>query len=357
VKFIINLLIAVILINSVLALGIGPVQTYRVHEPGKTEDITLTVFNNEKKDVMIDVSVRGELRNNIELRDQYAIDAKTGQIQITYRLKHPDELAPGAHFADIVVQEIVERQEATVVAVQSHVSKLRLQAPVEGLYAEAKLYSDDRKLYVDIFNFGTINFNAYANMEIYADQLVKSLNTKEQGVSTLSQETMSVVHGLTDGPYKAIADVHYAGKTITLEHDFKVGKPYIEIMNISVDEFKAGDVAKILLLLNNQWPEPVEAVADIFIYKDAKLVDTTTTETVLVDGEYELEAFWNTRGYASGAYDARVALAYEKEVSTADFRLTITEKRSQSIFYIVIMILFILFIEFYLWLRYFRKSS
>jgi len=354
-KLILYLVLMIILLNSVIALGVGPVQVYRVLEPGKTEEISIRVFNNEKKDLILDVSVRGELRNYIELKTDYIVDEDTGHIDITYRLRHPDGLSPGAHNAEIVVREVIEKSEATVVATQAHVSSLRLQSPVQGLYAEARLDVTETNFDISIYNYGTDDFTAYADIKAYADGLAGEATTKSKGVASMSQEQLRATIPLDPGSYNAVATVYYEDKEIVLEKDFNVGKKIIEILNISVDRFRPGDIARIKMKLENRWPESIEAVADIFITKDGTVVDTVTTETFTIDDDYVLFAYWNTKDYDYGTYNAEAKIVYGNEVSTEKFRIIISESDDNSILVLVGMIVLILSIQFYLWWKYFRK--
>jgi len=342
-KIIVWLTVMLLIINYSLALGLGPVQIFKIYEPGKTDKIELTVFNNENKEGLIDVSVRGELKDFIEFNKTLFLKKNQEQTKVIFYLTHPQALSGGAHYAQLVITESTGK-DSTVSAVQSYVSKLRLQVPMDEKYAEAKLIiipGSTTNFNIDVFNYGKEDIDASAKIEIYKkEKPLQELFTNNVTIASLKQDTLKTSARLDNGLYSARAVVDY-GKTIELEENFIVGKPSIEIKSIAVDPFAPHEVAKINIKLMTDWEVPIENVkGEITIVKDNTYIETITTETFTIFKEHELTAFWENKG--PGNFSAKLNILYNGEVVSKDFELVTSKKTKNSIFIILILIVLLL---------------
>jgi len=342
-KIIAWLTVMLLIINYSLALGLGPVQIYKIYEPGKTDKIELTVFNNENKEGLIDVSVRGELKEFIEFNKTFFLKQNQKQTEIIFYLTHPRALSGGAHYAEFVITESTGK-ESTVSAVQSHVSKLRLQVPMDEKYAEAKLIiipGSTTNFNIDVFNYGQEDIDASVKIEVYKNEkLLQELFTDKVTIASLKQDTLRTSAILDKGLYFARAIVDY-GKTIELEENFVVGKPGIEITSIVVDPFMPYEVAKININLMTDWEVPIENVkGEIIVVKDNTYIETIATETFTIFKEHELTAFWENQG--PGNFSAKLNILYNGVVVSKDFELAASKKTKNSIFVILILIILLL---------------
>jgi len=361
---IVYLLLLVMMMSSVLGLGVGPVKVYKVFGPGDSAEATLKIFNNEKINVTVRAFARGGLVEHITFEkteffmpdDQYSTD-------LSYTIDFPENLAPGAHYTDIVIRE---RSDAVgmVVAEQSHISKLRVQVPYQFSYAEGVLdinVNNNNVLFnVNVYNFGIEKIVTYAEIKIYSgNDFVKELVTGKKNIASMNEDTLSSRTDLPDGVYKAVVTVHYGPKSFGLDEVFQVGLKFINIQKITVDSFKPGDVAKISMDLINTWPDVIDDVqGEIQIVKDNKLIDTAYSETFEIDRKKELVMYWNTNGREYGTYQAKAILKYGDDVTTKDFTIKIEERfiDDRPSVLLVGIILILLAILIYLIYRLYRKT-
>lgn len=360
-KSILYIVILLIAALPVFALGVGPVQVYKVFVPGQQQQIKLIIFNSNDRGLAVNISARGELAPYINFeKTEYELDK--GSLPVYYTLVMPSELSPGPHYADIVVTESPRKTGATVEALASTVSRLRVQAPYGEKYAEAKLDIDASEnkasftIYVYNFYSGQLNVSSHVSVIDGDSREIKSLDMQSRTIEPMSEATMTAEAVLAPNQYHAVADIIYDGKHINLEKDFVVGKKLIEITGITVDPFSPGEIAKIRLQLKNRWPLRIEdAMGEVIIIKDNTLISTLSTETFDIDKTREIAAYWNTKDIAPGIYNAKANIIYDGKISSSDFNITIAapfpeEKRYPVITSIVIVVLIaFVIILVYLW--------
>src|SRR3989344_4363852 len=59
------------------------------------------------------------------------------------------------------------------------------------------------------------------------------------------------------GEYRATATLIYDEGTINLEEQFSVGSKELELKEINVNGFTLGEIAKLEMLVENKWSEPI----------------------------------------------------------------------------------------------------
>jgi len=314
-------LIFLILATNVVALGLGPVQHYIIHEPGHEEEIELTVFNNEAKDLELVVRASGPLKDHLTYPDEMAFTPKEKQKKLYFTLTHPDVLSPGAHYTDLIVSERATG-DSMIVAAQSHVSKLRLQVPNTEPYAAAKLIADMKRAEVSIYNFYIGPIETYVIFEIYKNsELVEKIRTEDLDIESMTESIHSIELNLEEGIYEVRAFVHYEGRIIELSEELTVGRKYVGISSILVDTFEPGEIARIDISLKNHWVLELPARVEVVIAKDI-----LKTESVTIFDTAELSVFWETAGMEPGVYPALATVVYEGEASIAEFSVTVPEE-------------------------------
>ncbi len=360
-KILLYAVVLAVLAYTTAALGIGPVLVYKVFQPGQEQHVTLTVFNDGSKDLSIDVSARGELAPYIKLENSsYRFSSETYPLH--YTLTMPDDLAPGAHYADIVVTESPTTSQATVQALVSGVSKLRVQVPYNEKYAEAKLDIDASEskaaFSVYVYNYCSQRLNVSSHIRIYNQDgsNVKNIDLPAKSIDPMSEESMSAEAMLQPGVYNATLQVSYGGKSIVVNKGFIVGEKLVEITGVSVDGFEPGEIASIRLHLKSHWPSMIKgAKGEVTIIKDNRLIDTIRTETFDIQGEKELSAYWNTQDQEPGTYSAEASIMYDGKVSTKDFNITIPGPAAQAkrpaliIPVVIIVLVVVIAVLYYVW--------
>ena len=322
-RLIILFICALLLTVSVNAIGVGPVETYKVFEPGREYRVRLVIFNEGEP---FDIYSRGELGEYIEFEDFHANDSTT----TIYYSFQAESLGPGAHYAEIIVKEASE-DNATVVAEASSVSKLRVQVPYDYKYAQAKMdiKTIGRKavFLISVYNFYRDPVQFYADVNI-DDEF--DLSSEKIVLDSMAEDTLRVEQPLAIGPHHAKATVHYDEKDIVLEKDFLIGKPEITVSNITAPPVKRGDIAEMIIRLESDWPETLEAYGMVTILKNSTIVEKIRTETVNIEDEAELAAYWETGDNPQGAYLANLDIIYDEHTTSEQFQIRIIEKEEKA---------------------------
>jgi hypothetical protein len=326
----ITILSLILFSNLTLGLGIAPVQHYEIFESGNSKAMSFIVFNNENKDMAISVSAKGDLEEYIKFnQNEYVLKKSDDSLTVNYMLNYPIELPPGAHYVDLIVSENPSGDSSTVVALQSQILKLRIQVPHDGDYAQAKMLiisaGNNVKFDINMYNFGVNDITADAIIDIYDDNhKVKSLRIDPKIIYSMKEDTLTGNSNLDAGNYIAKVLVYYERETIKLEENFFVGDRSIKILGMTVNNFQKDEIAKINLLLQNNWVDPIDNVkGEIVIYKDNKKIETIPTETFTIDKTKDLFTFWNTKGMAKGKYNAKATFYYDSTSTSKDLEIIV----------------------------------
>jgi len=339
-----------LLIPIAAGLGVGPVQVYKVFDPGAQVKVLMYVFNNEAKDLEFTVSAEGEFSDFISFEQtDYAMSPDDESTEITYTINFPEEMKPGQHAVDIKVTE--KPGEGAVVASQSHVSYLRIQAPYADPYAEAKFVVRGGDSWADfdvyIYNFGEDPL--VASSEVHSEGNVLDLGSKE--VQPMGEAMLTQGDYFVNGTHNATAYVRYAGKEIVLEKEFDVGEPYIEILSIDVEQFNQGDVAPINIRMKNRHNRPLEAYAVVSVAGQ-----DVQTETFTLQKEGQITAYWDSAGQKPGSYPATLTLYYGGETSK-EFEIVVAATKKNRIFAYVLIVLLAAWMVFWIYRTIKNKRS
>lgn len=320
------LLISALSIMNALAIGIGPAQVYRTYHADSVENISFTIINDEEKSLNFSITVRGE---SLLSCPKTAFTTVADTYTIVCTLTHPGELSPGPHYAEVVVSEIKPSEEGMITAIPASISNIRLEVPRPGTYAEGEMEIQSTGNHV-IFSIYLYNFGTEAINRASADIHVAgtSLATDAKNIPSMSEASISAETTLTNGSYQATALVHYDGKNLTLEKEFEVGTRHLTIEAITIDPFTPGDIARIRIRLRNEWPEPVQAWAEVFV---AEIAKTAPTETFTVEETKDVSAYVDTSGLAYGDYRAQANVFYDGRISSKDFTITLAKPKKPVI--------------------------
>ena len=340
-----------LIMSKSLALGVGPVQAYRIFEPGRTEQISFTIFGSGT----VNVSARGELARFIEFpRRTYDVE---GTRATFYTVTMPEELPPGLHRAEIVVTEVPERTGATVQAAVSAVHKLTMLVPYSEPYAEARMvvegYEDRALIKVYVYNFHDSEIRVAGTVFVNS----MKIDLLEQPCGPMEEIMLSETVELAPGKYEAQAEIAYEGRSIALSAPFIVGRKHISIRSITVDPFIPGDFARIRAVLDNEWPAAINAHAELTIMTDNQLIDTVKSETFSIEKEKELALYWNTEGMALGEYAGELQVLYDGLVTSGDFGIAISEPEKRRSPLLVWAMLAFLAVILFVWRRKLFKRS
>jgi len=323
------LIVSLMLIINVNAIGISPGSTTIDFEPNKEYNISFSVLNNEKKDMKVLFNVDGELAQYVALRN-ILVDFKATEVskQFSYIVKLPSNLdKPGTHIAKIIVLELpskVEVEGAYIGARVGVISRLEVKVPYPGKYAEAEVRVSEVRpgqpavFVIKVYNYGTEDIDkAEATIDILgptnervATIVSDAKSIKSKDIRELKAEWVAKNPGL----YHAKMTLRYDGKIAKSEQNFYIGEIFIELLDISVKNFRLGGVAKFELTVENKWNDMLKNVfAEIEMRNQKGDVVGKFKSTSADIGALAKEviiAYWDTENIESGQYDATIALNY-----------------------------------------------
>jgi len=347
-KFLI-LLLGVFMISSVCALGVTPARTTVDFAPSLNTQVSFEVLNSEGKDMNLVLAVQGELAEYINLPTTSAfISANEGSKTFTYNVNLPERLDPGNHMGEIVVLELPgggETSEAYVRATLAVITQLQVYVQYPGKYANSKMTiinadgNGDVTFIFPVVSAGEFDLTSVkANVDIYnkLNEKVASFNTQE--ISVPSGEKKEIVHkwgaDVPIGEYRAVASLIYDEGTLNFEGTFSVGSQELELQDIIVEDFSLGDIAKLEMLVENKWSEPISGV-----YIETKIMNGRgEIVSDFKSASYDVEAlakqvfvsYWDTAGVLVGDYETEVSIKYGDKSSTQSLEFQV-EKNDLTI--------------------------
>ena len=337
--------LSILIIKDVNALGISPGTKTIDFEPNLDTDVTLTVFNNEHKDFTAAIFTRGELKDYVELKeDRIKLSAEDNEKSFNYIIKLPESLEkPGMHQADIVVREIAETEEGgdiVIGALVAVVSQLNVRVPFPGKYATANLDilsakpNEEVKFFIRVSNLGEENIeNATAKITILdknSNEVVKIFTNSKEIKSKERKELIgSWKADVNAGEYRAVVVVCYDNLETVLEAGFVIGDFFLMPLDISVKNFKLGQIAKFNILVENIANREIRDVAAqllLFDENEDRIMDIKSAQTeIQALSKKELIAYWDTENVETGTYVGKIILSYEGKTLERQIRTTVTE--------------------------------
>ncbi len=329
------LLALVIFISSAAsasAIGVTPGRTTIDFEPGLEKTVTFTILNDEHKAFNAYIYVEGGLSDYITI-DQYSMDFTESDESksFTYRVNLPEKLdPPGDHWGRIVVLELPgglsgstgKMQITGTVAV---VQQLRVKVPFPGKYAQLYLTVDEAepgetvRFYVKIDNMGKEDIeNAVADIEIVGPNNEQIASLEAGPVSVPSMEKGKLVADwkadVRPGEYHAVAVVRHGEEITRLGKNFQVGSMFMDVLDVTVKDFRLGGIAKFDILAESEWNKPISGIYADMTVKDDKGRTISNFKSASADveayGTTHLYAYWDTEGVQEGEYGTRLALHY-----------------------------------------------
>lgn len=337
IKVVLWIIIALLLINYASALGVTPARKIVDYEPGRTETITLTILNNENKEMKTMLYPDGKFSELTDLKPTLiTLKANEPSKQFTFSLNMPAEgvLKPGMNEIKINVLEFPgnfnPENQAQVSASIELIFQLRINVPYPGKYAEADMFitagniNEPVDFTIPIYNFGSEDINEISG----AIEILGPTNERIAMIATNNISLKAKAEGkivarlytkLNAGNYHAIARIDYDGKRIKLEKNFNVGELTIDITGIEVNDFTLGTIAKLDILLYSQWNQKISDVYGDLEIKDKNGNILTRFKTASTDIEAKskgmIEGYWNTENVDPGTYDINIMLNYAGKVT------------------------------------------
>lgn len=334
---------------SVSALGITPGRTTLAFEAGQERHFNVTVINSDHTALRLLVQVRGELNGSIVLHEtQMTMAADESERNLAFSVRLPTMLSPGLHTGEIVVLQLPDAlpdDRAVVATALAVATQIHVQVPYPGSYAEGELKvmgSDSEKRIIAVVrNRGTEPIaHAHATVSVFDDagKLAATLNTDDRSLNPGDQKDLVAVWttgNATFGKYSAKAVVEYDGNRLLLETPFELGDFVLDLLNLYVNDFTLGGVAKFNMLVHNKWSQPISQA-----YTEMRVLDKGFSEVADVkSATYEIPAgkqttlayYWDTKGIAEGLYKANILLYYGDKKTQHDLDLDVSAHAIQVI--------------------------
>lgn len=341
------LALSIIILSSidVHALGIAPSRKI-VDYSSDTQRMTVRVLNNENRDMNLVIYAQGELAEYVTVeKTTLFISSSESEKEFSYTYRLPNNLTPGQHNINIIAMEIpdkvnvAEESQTTILSTLSVAHQLRINVPYPGNFAEGILYISEGNsgapitFTANILNRGTgIIGNAYGELVIKGPTNEEIERVKSSTFSNLEPKMSDklVVNwpaNVNPGMYYAEFIVNYDNEQIVLRKTFMVGEYYIEIKEITVEQFKLGTIAKFDVELTNKWNQPVDNVyADMSVIDGGGAVIATFKTAPSSINQLEsgmITGYWDTKGIDIGTYDIKVVLNYAGKASERIFKAVV----------------------------------
>jgi hypothetical protein len=330
--------------SAVYSLGVSPGRTTVDFSPGLQKTVVVNVLNNEKKDMQLAIFARGELANYVSLsQDSMSFLPSEGQKQFTYNVSLPSTLDPGLKEAEIVVREVTggsSEGETTVRALVAVVSQLHVNVPYPGKYLTADLFVEEAKqgepvkFYIPVKSYGEDRIDSAApTIIIYSQNGTEMARIAGEAVSIDSQQShefgLEWDANVQPGIYRAAASVDYDGNRVAAEKQFLVGEFFLKPLDISVNNFRLGQVAKLNILVENIGNTVIsDASANINLKDDAgrQAADITTQPAeVPVGSSTELYGYWDTADVQQGTYTGSLKVGYGDKFAEKQIKMLVQE--------------------------------
>ena len=389
-KVLVILLFGIFMISSVFALGVTPARTTLDFEPGSSRSVEFQILNSGNEDMKIVFSAQGELAEYISLGVKDAeIGATEGSKTFSYSLNLPSELTPGLHTGEVFALQLpsgATSEGSQILATLAVRTQVHLYVPYPGKYANAKMYvygadvGEEVRFVIPVVSAGEFDLTSVrANIDVYnkLGEKVASFNTDSVSVASGARKEL-VYNWKADvpiGDYIAKASLIYDEGTLDLEETFSVGSKELELQEISVNDFSLGEIAKLEMLVENKWSEPIGgAHVETTIVNDRGGVVSSFKSASYDVGALSKQVFvsyWDTAGVKVGTYETEVSINYADKSSKKGLQFDVEENRltviglgyvisagggeSNSLMYILIGAVVVLILINLLWFFLFRK--
>lgn len=337
------------LLNGAYALGISPGKKTIDFEPKLRYEVKVTLYNNQHKDFRAVIMPEGDLARYIVAPKSIEFSSSENEKSFNYEIVLPESLEkPGIHKGEIVVREIPnvgEEEEIIVDALIAVVSEINVRVPYPGKYAEAELEilpSEDgssTQFFLRVSNLGKEDIEkAKAFIYIYDldNKLIKVIQTDSKEIMSMERKELSglLAGDVSPGNYKATAVLDYDGVIENIEKRFVLGGFFINLVDVSVKNFKLGGIAKFNVLVENIANYDInDALTEMEIYSSngEKIAQIKSMPEIVKSGKSkELILYWDTEEILEGEYSGKLNLRYDDKNSEKKMKLKVYEDRIET---------------------------
>jgi hypothetical protein len=378
------------------AIGVTPGRTTIDFEPGADKSVSFTITNNDHKQFNAYIYVEGDMKDYITFDKQIIPFNESDNSKVfTYRVKLPQRIdPPGDHWGKIIVMELPAGWEAPegetrIIATVAVIHQLRVKVPYPGKFMQIDLTiqeavpNESVKFFVKLYNLGKEDLaKAQATIEVFGptNEVIATVDTEPVAVKSMERGELIAAWKaqVNPGMYHAVVTVRYDGEVGKTDKNFYVGNMLIDLLDVTVKDFKLGGIAKFDILAESRWNQPIPGVYAHLIVNDNKGDKVADFKSASVDmSPFErahLYAYWDTEGVNEGEYLTKMTLNYadrssEKEIRTKIGLSSITTEISgvsvgavtseEAVLqqYPVVLLVAVLIAINFAWFMYFRKRK
>lgn len=325
-RAILLILLVAMLSSFVAAVGVSPGRTTIDFNSGAKQSLSFDIINDLHRDTKLMLKVEGlEDGTKLSIQDQVIeLKADEERKKISYEVTMPEQYSsPGVKEVRIMLVEIPEdkgQKPMQINAVVGVITQLRIKVPYEGKYVKLEELeiteagqNETAVFILPVENLGQEDIKGMkATIKIYDPEgkLAGTAVTQEEALGAKKRLLLKAVWAahVSQGQYKAVAEVDYGTGLKTTEKMFNVGTIGLEILRVYTKKYSLGDIAKMDIVMRSNWNDILKNVyAEMFI-KD-KVGDPvgelkTATRDYLPGEEAAISAFWDTNGLKEGTYSA-----------------------------------------------------
>lgn len=244
--------ILVLSINS-LGIGITPGKYTIDFQPNYNEIVAYKILNNDNKDMEVLLNLEGEFSSYVTLHNKL-VSFKPGEEskEFTYEVKLPNKIdKPGTHEIKLTALDLPKNYNQNgnfIGATTAVISLIHIRVPYPGKYLEGKLDIEEKggkvRFLMPVTNLGKENiYLAKAVVDVYGptNEKIVSLNSDQKGINSFEKrELVAEINSkdLSPGKYYAVTNINYDGQILKLESIFEAGLQILDILEISVRDFK-----------------------------------------------------------------------------------------------------------------------
>jgi hypothetical protein len=325
------------------ALGVTPGRATIDFQPGLEKTMSVTITNNEHKQFNAYVYVEGDLSEYVTFEQSIIhFNESDNSKTLVYKVSLPERIdTPGDHWAKVVIMELPTGWEAPegetrIIATVAVIHQLRVKVPYPGKFMQLDLLVQDAlpnesvKFFVKLYNLGKEDIaGAQATIRILGptNEVIDTIETGSKGVKSMQRGELiaSWRADANPGLYHAAVTVRYDGEVGQVEKNFYIGNMLVDVLDVSVKDFRLGGIAKFDIMAESKWNQPIQDVYAQLAVSDDKESKVADFKSASVDMEpferTHLYAYWDTEGVLEGDYLARLTLHYagrttEREVKT-----------------------------------------
>lgn len=181
---------------------------------------------------------------------------------------------------------------------------------------------------IPVYNLGSNKIEkAKAVIDIYDpnNKKIATIATDEKSIDPFTKRELvaSWLANVDEGTYNVIANVDYDGNKIELKGQFTVGDFFIKPIDISVNNFKLGQVAKFNILVENIGNYLIkDAYSEILLNKQAQQVADIKSQPTEIPSKTKKEiiAYWDTENIEQGEYQGKLILGYADKKAERQIR-------------------------------------